>query len=890
MNTRTRPPLRRLVRLGGLLALPLLVATGLHAQSQFAGTYTGTINTKVSAGPVNLESALGAYIAIVNTSGSIDFNGTLSGTVAADGKVTFSGGSQFSLLGLTTATISGNRISSEYGAVVGNGTTQYRINPSTGFTAAAGGGSSGGGGGGSGNTAFLNGSFEGGGNPGSSWITLSTGNPSITGWTVTAGSIDYMGSVWQHSNGNRSLDMSGVSAGAIAQTFPTTSGQTYTVKFDLSGNPGYGTGTGVKQLRVSVDNSANTNQTYEFDTTGKSLSNMGWVEKTFTFTASGSSTTLTFTSLVNSAYGPALDNVRLDGETGATGSSGTTGSTTVLGGTAPTAPSSLTAFRNKVGQTFEFTVTGSASGSVWGTDVYTDDSSVAKAAVHAGVVAVGETKTVTVTILAGQSSYPASTRNGITTSNWGSWVGSYSFAGSTGATGTATAAPALAVDLSTINIPRTFGFGSSLILTVPISGVGPFTYQWLLNGVAISGATSATYSVPRVTAANAGNYSLRVGNSAGTTTIAAGSVTIAGSTAGVPTINLQPLNKIVAPGDTFALATSATGAGLSFQWFRNGTALSGETGPILLRSGINSGDAGSYTVRVSNSSGSITSQPATVSLTGNPAILSNISVRAAAAAGQVVTPGFALRGSGKKRVLIRAVGPTLSGFGVSGAMPDPKFSVNRIDPATGTATVINTTDGTDATATAVAAGVGAFAFASTDTTSAARVLELDAGFNYTVDVSGTGGGGTLLIEVYDAGNVSGGSKLVNVSVLTTAGSGNSTLILGFALRGDGQKTLLVRGAGPATAAFGINDPLADPLLAIVDSNSRTLLANNNWGQADYLSELTTASNFVGAFPFPDQSKDAASLVLLDSNATYTVQVVGADNGSGRALAEIYEVP
>ena len=588
MHTRLACNLRRLTRLTGIILLPFLTAIVVNAQSQFAGTYTGTINTKVSAGPVNLESALGAYIAIVGTSGSVDFNGTLTGTVAADGKVTFSGGTQFSLLGLTTATISGSRISSEYGAVVANGTTQYRINPSTSFTAAAGsgGGSSGGGSSGSANTAFLNGSFEGGGNPGSSWITLSVGNPSITGWVVTAGNIDYMGSVWQHSNGNRSIDMSGVTAGAIAQTFPTTAGQTYTVKFDMSGNPGYGTGTGVKQMTVAVNNGAGTSQTYEFDTTGKSLSNMGWVEKTFTFTASSATTTLTFTSLTNSAYGPALDNVRLDGETGATSASGTTGSTTVLGGTAPTAPASLTSYRNKVGQTFEFTVTGSAAGSVWGTDVYTDDSNVAKAAVHAGVVGVGETKTVTVSILAGQSSYAASMRNGIATNSWGSWVGSYSFGGSTGATGTATVAPSLAVDLSTINIPRTYGYGSSFILTVPISGVGPFTYQWLLNGIAISGATSATYSVPRITAANAGSYSLRVGNSAGTTTIAAGSVTVAGSSVGVPTINLQPLNKIVTLGDTFALATSATGAGLSYQWFLNNVALSGETGPILLRSGI----------------------------------------------------------------------------------------------------------------------------------------------------------------------------------------------------------------------------------------------------------------------------------------------------------------
>src|SRR5690606_14627827 len=65
----------------------------------------------------------------------------------------------------------------------------------------------------------------------------------------------------------------------------------------------------------------------------------------------------------------------------------------------PQAPGNLTAYRGQVGQTLTFMVTGAASGSVWGSGVYTDDSSVAAAAVHAGVVRVGETQPVEITIL-----------------------------------------------------------------------------------------------------------------------------------------------------------------------------------------------------------------------------------------------------------------------------------------------------------------------------------------------------------------------------------------------------------------------------------------------------------------------------------------------------------
>ena len=93
------------------------------------------------------------------------------------------------------------------------------------------------------------------------------------------------------------------------------------------------------------------------------------------------------------------------------------------------APNNLTNYRDKAGQYFQFNLTGTLSGSVWGTDIYTDDSVLACAAVHAGVVLPGETKVVTVKILAGQSSYQGSVRNGVTTSSYGAWVGSYSFIG-----------------------------------------------------------------------------------------------------------------------------------------------------------------------------------------------------------------------------------------------------------------------------------------------------------------------------------------------------------------------------------------------------------------------------------------------------------------------------
>ena len=88
-------------------------------------------------------------------------------------------------------------------------------------------------------------------------------------------------------------------------------------------------------------------------------------------------------------------------------------------------PGSLTGYRTKTGESFYFRVKGTKTGTVYGTNVFTDDSSLATAAVHAGIIKAGETKIVKVTILPGQQSYVSSTKNGITSRAYGPWTGSY---------------------------------------------------------------------------------------------------------------------------------------------------------------------------------------------------------------------------------------------------------------------------------------------------------------------------------------------------------------------------------------------------------------------------------------------------------------------------------
>lgn len=86
----------------------------------------------------------------------------------------------------------------------------------------------------------------------------------------------------------------------------------------------------------------------------------------------------------------------------------------------------LTQYRDNVGLSFQVSVTGSSSGSIRGTSIYTDDSPISVVVVHAGLLTIGQTGVVTITILAGQSSYTGTTNNSITSLSYSlAWPGSY---------------------------------------------------------------------------------------------------------------------------------------------------------------------------------------------------------------------------------------------------------------------------------------------------------------------------------------------------------------------------------------------------------------------------------------------------------------------------------
>ncbi|GGZ45150.1 hypothetical protein GCM10010387_44550 [Streptomyces inusitatus] len=154
---------------------------------------------------------------------------------------------------------------------------------------------------------FDDGSFEYPTAPANSFSTLTAGQ-SIGPWKVASGTVDLIGAgFWQAAEGDQSVDLNGGQAGAVAQTFTTIPGRTYTVTYALAANPAGGPA--LKTGKVLVD--GQNFQDFSFDSTGKTFTALGYVQRQVTFVATASATTLGFASTVPGAYGPVIDDVRV---------------------------------------------------------------------------------------------------------------------------------------------------------------------------------------------------------------------------------------------------------------------------------------------------------------------------------------------------------------------------------------------------------------------------------------------------------------------------------------------------------------------------------------------------------------------------------------------------
>ena len=168
---------------------------------------------------------------------------------------------------------------------------------------------------------------------------------------------------------------------------------------------------------------------------------------------------------------------------------------------------------------------------------------------------------------------------------------------------------------------RTVNEGTNVSFTVVATGTGPLSYQWARNASALPGATSATLNLTNVALSASGNYTVIVGNAAGSVTSQVAVLTVQ---AVAPTITSQPVSRTVNEGTNVSFSVTATGtAPLLYRWMWGTTNLSGATNASLNFSNVALSASGNYSVVVSNSAGSVTSVVAVLTVLPVAAVITS---------------------------------------------------------------------------------------------------------------------------------------------------------------------------------------------------------------------------------------------------------------------------
>jgi hypothetical protein len=273
------------------------------------------------------------------------------------------------------------------------------------------------------------------------------------------------------------------------------------------------------------------------------------------------------------------------------------------------------------------------------------------------------------------------------------------------------------------------------------------------------------------------------------------------------------------------------------------------------------------------------------------AILSNISTRAFVQTGDnVMIGGFIVQGTESKRVIIRAIGPELSQYGVPDPMADPTLELHD-----GTGALIGSNDDWQHT---IIGGIITSdqvqdimngGHAPGDPRESAIIAELPPG-NYTAILRGvTNTTGVALVEVYNL-STSGDSILGNISTRSFVQTVDNVMIGGFIVQGTAPKRVIIRAIGPELSQFGVPDPLQDPTLELHDGNGALIGSNDNW-QTTIIGGVITGDqvqDIINSGHAPGDPRESAIIAELPPG-NYTAIVRGVDNTTGVALVEVYDL-
>ncbi|CAN5481980.1 hypothetical protein BH18VER1_BH18VER1_18410 [soil metagenome] len=235
--------------------------------------------------------------------------------------------------------------------------------------------------------------------------------------------------------------------------------------------------------------------------------------------------------------------------------------------------------------------------------------------------------------------------------------------------------------------------------------------------------------------------------------------------------------------------------------------------------------------------------------------------------------GFIITGSAPKKVIVRAIGPSLTTRGVAGALADPTLELNKPD---GSSTFND--DWKQNQAAVEASGI------PPERDEEAAIVETLPPGAYTAIVRGKSGStGVGLVEVYDLESATP-TVLANISTRGQVQTGDNVMIGGFILGGSTNVAqVAVRALGPSLSNAGLSNVLPDPTLDLRDANGQRLIFNDNWhDDADNAAQLSAKGLA------PSRPEEAALFTTLPPG-NYTAILAGKDGSVGIGLVELYNI-
>ncbi len=277
-------------------------------------------------------------------------------------------------------------------------------------------------------------------------------------------------------------------------------------------------------------------------------------------------------------------------------------------------------------------------------------------------------------------------------------------------------------------------------------------------------------------------------------------------------------------------------------------------------------------------------QSVSFSLTNTPALPNNrqplnISTRMRVLKGDnVLIGGFIIMGTDPKKVIIRGIGPSLTRFGIQGALANPTLELHR------GSTTLTTNDNWKLRpdGSSQQAEVEATTLQPTNDLESAIVATLDPGAYTAILVGKNQTSGVGIVEVYDLAQ-GANSKLANISSRGFVDTGDNVMIGGLIVGPGGSATakVLIRAIGPSLAAFGVSGALQDPTLELHNGNGDLVLGNDNWKDSQQ-SEIQATG-------IPPNDDRESALVFTVTPGNYTAIVRGATNTTGIGLVEAYNL-